>query len=762
MSDDDTSATLCGTVEQMTYRNDDTGYTVLRLATADARSALTTAVGVMPELNVGESVELTGAWTAHPQYGAQFRAEQVRIVPPATTAGIERYLASGLIHGIGPQLAGRIVACFGLDTLRVLDEAPQRLREVPGIGAKRSAGIVQAWAEQRHMREALVFLQGYGVSTGLAVRIYKAYQEDTVALVRANPYRLARDIPGVGFLTADRIAGALGVPHDSPERVGAGLVHVLSRAAEDGHVYLPAGELAAAAAELLGVRPALAAEILDLAAIEGDVLYVADVPGAEGRAAYLPALCRAEVGLARRLRELVETPVERLNIGPEDAAALAAQTGAPGLTISARQLSAVTATLTRRLTVLTGGPGTGKTVSLQTVVAAAERAGKTVALAAPTGRAAKRLSEATGRPAQTVHRLLEVRPEAGLAAFDRHAGNPLEADLIIVDEASMLDLPLAHHLLAALPAGAHLLLVGDVDQLPSVEPGNVLHDVIAAIEQGPGVRGQKLGFRNSTDPCPLPPDACAVVRLDAIFRQPEGSYIISNAHRINRGDLPVLDNRAARDFFLFREEDANRAAALIVDLVQARIPQKFGLRPDQIQVLSPMHRGAAGVTELNLRLQAALNLPTPGKAERQQGARVLRAGDRVMQIRNNYAKDIFNGDVGRIVAVESEAQQVVVDFDGRLVDYSFAETDELTHAYAITIHKAQGSEFPAVVVPLLVGHHIMLQRNLLYTAVTRAQQLVVLVGSPQAIASAVRNNQAQRRCSGLVARLIGTPAAAGR
>jgi exodeoxyribonuclease V alpha subunit len=354
-----------------------------------------------------------------------------------------------------------------------------------------------------------------------------------------------------------------------------------------------------------------------------------------------------------------------------------------------------------------------------------------------------------------VHRLLEVRPEAGLAAFDRHAGNPLAADLVIVDEASMLDLPLAHHLLAALPPGSHLLLVGDVDQLPSVGPGNVLHDVIAAIEQG-------SGFRSSTDPCPLPLDACAVVRLDAIFRQPEGSYIISNAHRINRGEVPVLDNRSARDFFLFREEDADRAAALIVDLVQARIPQKFGLRPDQIQVLSPMHRGAAGVTELNLRLQAALNPPATGKAERQQGARVLRAGDRVMQIRNNYAEDVFNGDVGQIVAVESEAQQVVVDFDGRLVDYSFAETDELTHAYAVTIHKAQGSEFPAVVAPLVAGHHIMLQRNLLYTAVTRAQQLVVLVGSPQAIASAVRNNQAQRRYSGLVARLVGAPAAAGR
>lgn len=732
--------TLGGMVEQIVYRSEDSGYTVLRLATAGPRAALATAVGVMPELNAGESVELTGAWTTHPQYGAQFRAVEVRIVPPTTTLGIERYLAGGQIPGIGPQLAARIVACFGVATLQVLDTAPGRLREVPGIGAKRSAALAQAWVEQQHLRAALVFLQGYGVATGLALKIYRAYQEDTVALVRSNPYRLARAIPGVGFVTADRIARTLGVPPDSPERIGAGLVHELGRAAEDGHVYLPAGELAARAAALLGVGEALAAEILDLAAIEGEVLYVDEAPGAAGRAAYLPALYLAEVSLARRLRELVETPVERLNIALADAAALAAQTGAAGLALTPGQLAAVTAALTQRLTVLTGGPGTGKTVSLQTVVAAAEAAGRTVALAAPTGRAAKRLSEATGRPAQTVHRLLEVRPEAGLADFDRHAGNPLAADLVVVDEASMLDLPLAHHLLNALPAGAHLLLVGNVDQLPSVGPGNVLHDVIAAAEAG------------------LP--RAAVVRLDAIFRQPAGSYIISNAHRINRGELPMLDNRAARDFFLFREEEAERAAALVVELVQARIPQKFGLRPDQIQVLSPMHRGAAGVSELNLRLQAALNPPAPDKAERQQGARTLREGDRVMQIRNNYAKDVFNGDVGQIAAVEPEAQRLIVDCDGRLVDYSFAETDELTHAYAVTIHKAQGSEFPAVVVPLLAGHHIMLQRNLLYTAVTRAQQLVVLVGSPAAIATAVRNNEARRRCSGLVARLVGAPAAA--
>ncbi|MGC8780000.1 MAG: ATP-dependent DNA helicase, partial [Anaerolineae bacterium] len=461
-----------------------------------------------------------------------------------------------------------------------------------------------------------------------------------------------------------------------------------------------------------------------------------------------------EVGVANRLRRLAEAGEDRLAVfrrfdWPAAFAALQAQ---ERQALTPRQREAVQAALTHRVTVLTGGPGTGKTTSVRSIIRLAEAAGVKTVLASPTGRAAKRLSEATGRPARTIHRLLEVKPAEGFA-FGRNEDNPLDADLVIVDEASMLDLILANNLLKAIPAGAHVLFVGDVDQLPSVGAGNVLKDLIEAIEgikadKGPGATGGPPAYAR-----PLPADACAVVRLDTIFRQPEGSYIITNAHRINRGEMPILDNRNAVDFFLFREEDPLKAADLIVELVQERIPRRFGFRPEEIQVLSPMHRGEAGVAALNARLQAALNPPGPRKAERQVGGRVFRQGDRVMQIRNNYDKDVFNGDMGYITAVDLEDQMVRVNMDGRTIPYDFLELDELVHAYAISIHKAQGSEFPAVVVPILTSHYMMLQRNLLYTAVTRAQKLVVLVGSPRAIGIAVKNDRAQERFSGLVERV---------
>jgi len=753
--------TLRGTIERITFHNEENGYTVAQLA-PDGQSYTVTVVGNMLGINVGEAVELRGAWMAHPQYGRQFKAEAVRTILPATIAGLEKYLGSGLIKGIGPVTAKRIVRKFGLDTLRVIEETPERLHEVLGVGRKRVEMITRGWAEQKKIKEVMLFLQSHNVSTGLAVKIYKAYGDDAIEIVRNDPYRLARDIFGIGFITADKIAREIGIAADAPERVAAGVAYVLSEAADEGNVYLPAAELTKRAAAMLGVSEALV--VRGIAALAEDEQVHVEEGGAaapprlaEERPVYLIPFYRGEIGVANRLRRLAEAAEDRLAVfrrfdWPAAFAALQAQ---ERQALTPRQREAVQAALTHRVTILTGGPGTGKTTSVRSIIRLAEAAGVKTVLASPTGRAAKRLSEATGRPAKTIHRLLEVKPAEGFS-FGRNEDNPLEADLVIVDEASMLDLILANNLLKAIPPGAHLLLVGDVDQLPSVGAGNVLRDLIQAIE-GSANQGPKPGdgAQKAASPAAgaLPAGACAVVRLDTIFRQPEGSYIIINAHRINQGQMPILDNRNAVDFFLFREEDPAKAADLIVELVQERIPRRFGFKPAEIQVLSPMHRGEAGVAALNARLQAALNPPGPKKAERQIGGRVFRQGDRVMQIRNNYDKDVFNGDMGSIARIDLEEQMVHVNMDGRLIPYDFLELDELVHAYAISIHKAQGSEFPAVVVPILTSHYMMLQRNLLYTAVTRAQKLVVLVGSPRAIGIAVKNDRAQERFSGLAERV---------
>jgi exodeoxyribonuclease V alpha subunit len=759
--------TLRGTIERITYHNEENGYTVAQLA-VDGRAEMVPVIGNMLGVNIGEAVELTGAWMAHPQYGRQFKAESVRTVLPATVAGLEKYLGSGLIKGIGPVTAKRIVRKFGLDTLRVIEEQPQRLNEVLGVGRKRVDLITRAWAEQQKIKEVMLFLQSHNVSTSLAVKIYKAYGDDAIAIVTDDPYRLARDIFGIGFITADKIAREIGIAHDAPERVAAGVAYVLSEAADEGHVYLPSTELVQRAGEMLGVTPELVTE--GIAALAEDAqVRVEDrgAPGvsktssaattpsllAEDRPVYLIPFYYGEVGVANRLRRLAEAAEDRLSAFQhfDWTQAFALLQNQSRVALTARQMEAIQAALTHRVTVLTGGPGTGKTTTVRGIIRLAEAAGARTVLASPTGRAAKRLSEASGQPAKTIHRLLEVKPAEGFS-FGRNEENPLEADLVVVDESSMLDLILTNNLLKTIPQGAHLLLVGDVDQLPSVGAGNVLQDVIAAIE-GTGGRDQGSGVDLTPDSRLLTPGSAAVIRLDTIFRQPEGSYIITNAHRINQGQLPILDNRNAVDFFLFREEDPAKAADLIVDVVQERIPRKFGLRSDEIQVLSPMHRGEVGVAALNARLQATLNPPGPGTLERQVGGRVFRLGDRVMQIRNNYDKDVFNGDMGRITSVDLEEQVVSVRVDDRTIAYDFLELDELVHAYAISIHKSQGSEFPAVVIPLLTTHYMMLQRNLLYTAVTRAQKLVVLVGSPRAIGIAVKADRAKERYSGLAERL---------
>jgi exodeoxyribonuclease V alpha subunit len=806
---------LRGVVERITFHNEENGYTVAKLTPErgpryflgnDREVAI---VGNMAGIHVGESVELGGRWVVHAEYGKQFMVEQMRSVLPATIAGIEKYLGSGLIKGVGPVTAKRIVEYFGLETLEVIEQAPERLMEVPKIGRKRVILIQQAWQEQRAIKEVMIFLQSHGVSTSLATKIYKFYGDEAIPTVKNDPYRLARDIFGIGFLTADRIAQSLGLALDAPQRVAAGVAYALNQASDEGHVFLPTTELIKQAAELLAVsHDQTALGIIRLQA--DDQVKIAATPGSTElmltpanttlpapspdaipqliaehgqlytagtlaqahtlleaeHAVYLTSLFYSEIGVANRLLRLLREGVSLLRTfqAPQFpwTNAFAAVEKATHLQLAPQQQAAAQAALTHRLTVLTGGPGTGKTTTVRTILHLCERAQRRVLLAAPTGRAAKRLSETTGREAKTIHRLLEFKPTDGMA-FQRNESNPLEGDLLIVDEASMLDLVLTNHLLKAVPPGMHLLLVGDVDQLPSVGAGNVLKDIIHAIENrvehsGPSSvgSGQPPAAKHQP-PIPHPPSPISlyakVVRLHTIFRQEAGSFIITNAHRINRGELPTIDHKSATDFFLFKVEEAEAAAQLCVELVQTRIPRRFAIPSQDIQVLSPMHRGAAGVAALNEALQSALNPASIDKPQRQIGSRFYRVGDRVMQIRNNYEKDVYNGDMGVIQRMDVELQKLAVQMDGRAVVYDFLELDELVHAYAVSVHKSQGSEFPAVVIPILTSHYMLLQRNLLYTAVTRARRLVVLVGQMKAIGMAVRNNQVTERYTGLQNRL---------
>jgi exodeoxyribonuclease V alpha subunit len=679
--------TLEGAVERITFYNPENGYSVVRLR--PRRGDVVTVVGNLPEVQPGESLRLTGAWGNHPEYGQQFKAETCQQLLPATIEGLRRYLGSGLIKGVGPRMAERIVKRFGLDTLRVLEEDPEQLRDVQGIGARRAEDIARAWRAQQAIKEVMLFLQTHGVSTGLAVKIYKQYGNEAIQIVQRDPYRLAREVFGIGFLTADRIATHMGLPHDAPSRIDAGVLYALGRQVEQGHVFVPREALAAPAGELLGVDPALIAGALDrleaAREIIGEVLPVPPAPHSrpaqEGQAeqsapagpvepvaqpvVYLKTLHHAEVGAANSLRAIASDP--RSQVGhyfqgydwPWLFRQLARLPGMNTVELSAQQQQAIRTALTNKLTILTGGPGTGKSTAMRALITALEQHHLRYALASPTGRAAKRLSEATGRPAMTIHRLLGYTPDG----FQHDADNPLLVDMLIVDEASMLDILLANHLFKALPRNAHLLLVGDIDQLPSVGPGHVLRDLIRS-------------------------GRCAVIRLETIFRQAAESLIIVNSHRIRQGE-PLHTPADARDFFLFVKEDAAQAAELIVDLVARRMPARFGFDPrNDIQVLAPMHRGAAGVTELNRRLQAALNPPAPGKAERAlAGGRTFRVGDRVMQTRNAYDRDVFNGDIGRITRIDLEGQTLAVDFDGREVEYDWSTVDELLLAYTVSIHK---------------------------------------------------------------------------
>jgi exodeoxyribonuclease V alpha subunit len=719
-------------LERITYANEETGYTIARVAPDGRGSDLLTVVGPLLGAQPGESLRLTGRWSSHPRYGRQFEVHSYVTVLPATVQGIERYLGSGLIKGIGPRMAERIVGHFGADTLRVIEEEPQRLIEVYGLGAKRTQMIGDAWTEQKAIKEVMVFLQGVGVSTSLAVRIYKKYGDASISVVRNEPYRLASDVWGIGFKTADTIAQAVGIPHDSPQRVRAGIQYTLSEAAEDGHCYLPEPNLVGDAAEILGVPADLVRTCLAGLAGDGGVQRE-DVPNRSSDggipAVYLVPFHRAETSLAGGLLRLLRTRADRMPAF-QDAAwekALAWLKTRTGAELAPEQEQAVRLALTSKVAVLTGGPGCGKSFTVKSIITLAAAKKAKIVLAAPTGRAAKRLTELTGHPASTVHRLLQLRP-GGDPSFDRD--HPLDADLLVVDEASMLDLILANKLVKAVPPGGHLLLVGDVDQLPSVGAGEVLRDVLAA-------------------------DAIPRVRLTKIFRQAAQSGVVVNAHRINAGQAPVFGEHP--DFFLFPVEEPEATAQTVVDVVARRIPGKFGIRPGDIQVLTPMHRGPAGAGNLNVLLQESLAPHREGAPERRHGARIFRIGDKVIQIRNNYDKGVagvFNGTVGVVTELSIVDRKLTVRTDeDESVEYDFNELDELQHAYAITVHRSQGSEYPAVVIPLTTSAYALLQRNLLYTAVTRAKRLVVLAGSRKALAIAVRTAGSGRRHTALTYRL---------
>ncbi|WP_323179683.1 ATP-dependent RecD-like DNA helicase [Streptomyces sp. NBC_00654] len=730
-------AVLEGVLERITYANEENGYTVARVDTGRGANDLLTVVGALLGAQVGESLRMEGRWGSHSQYGKQFTVENYTTVLPATIQGIRRYLGSGLIKGIGPVMADRITTHFGVDTLDIIEQEPKRLVEVPGLGPKRTKMIAAAWEEQKAIKEVMVFLQGVGVSTSIAVRIYKKYEDASISVVKNQPYRLAADVWGIGFLTADRIAQAVGIPHDSPERVKAGLQYALSQSSDQGHCFLPEERLIADGVKLLQVDTGLVIECLAELAADPEGVVREKVPSPEGgepvTAVYLVPFHRAEISLAAQVRRLLRTAEDRMpafqDVAWDKALAwLATRTGA---TLAPEQEEAVRLALSRKVAVLTGGPGCGKSFTVRSIVELARAKRAKVVLAAPTGRAAKRLSELTGAEASTVHRLLELKP-GGDAAYDRD--RPLDADLVVVDEASMLDLLLANKLVKAVAPGAHLLLVGDVDQLPSVGAGEVLRDLLA-------------------DGGPVP-----AVRLTRIFRQAQQSGVVTNAHRINAGQPPLTEGMS--DFFLFVEDETEDAGVLAVDVAARRIPAKFGLNPRRdVQVLAPMHRGPAGAGHLNGLLQQAITPGRPDLPEKRFGGRVFRVGDKVTQIRNNYDKGengVFNGTVGVVTALDVDEQKLTVRTDeDEEIGYDFDELDELSHAYAMTIHRSQGSEYPAVVVPVTTSAWMMLQRNLLYTAVTRAKKLVVLVGSRKAIGQAVRTVSAGRRCTALDFRLRG-------
>ena len=716
---------LSGSLDRVVFHNEENGYTVLRMK-IPGTTDLTTVVGCMPNPQPGVGLSVTGRWATNARFGRQFQMEGFEILLPATAEGIRYYLGSGLIKGIRMVMANRIVKAFGKDTFRILDEEPEKLTSVKGITDKIAERIKDAWNEHRGIRDLIMFLQPHGVSTGYAVRIYRHYGADALAVVRENPYRLAMDIHGIGFVTADGVAEKLGFAKDSELRAEAGVLYTLRRLSDDGHVYYPLDELVATAAKDLDID-LVPAEHAVKALEQEDRVVLETLTSDDGTShigVYLSRYHHCEKGISHYLRRVLHSPKSLSFDDPQKM--LESILPQLDMELAPEQEEAVRAAVSKKVLVITGGPGTGKTTVINAVIKAFASKKARILLAAPTGRAAKRLSETSGLEARTIHRLLEYSPRED--GFARNEDHPLSCALLVVDESSMMDTLLMYHLMKAVPLGATIICVGDVNQLPSVGPGNVLRDIIAS-------------------------GAVPVVELTEVFRQAAESEIIINAHRINHGELPCLENQRDRltDFYFIRQEDPDKVADLIVELVRDHIPRRFNLHPvDDVQVLTPMHRGSAGSTNLNLRLQEALNKQT---LKIQRGERQFRLDDKVMQIRNNYDKDVFNGDIGRICYLNPEERELTVRFEDRNVLYSFEELDEITPAYAISVHKSQGSEYPAVVIPVLTQHYMLLQRNLIYTGITRGKRLVVLVGSSRALHMAVKNNKMHMRYTWLGKRL---------
>ncbi|NVM26218.1 MAG: ATP-dependent RecD-like DNA helicase [Desulfobacterales bacterium] len=715
---------LQGQIERITYTNDENGYTVARVKVSGHKD-LVTVVGTLLIPIPGEVIEMKGNWTNHPRYGEQFKVEYYKSLVPASVYGIEKYLGSGLIKGIGPIMARRIVEKFGRKTLDVIEKEIEKLAEVDGIGKKRIGMIKKAWEDQKEIREVMIFLQTHGVGSGYATKIFKQYGNRSIKVVKENPYRLATDIFGIGFLTADRIAEKLGFARDSELRAEAGILYVLHQLADEGHVYCPYELLVKRCQEVLGVDREVTVKALGAIAAD-KMIVIEDLKediehfGEKDKAVYLSKFHLSETSIVTRMKTLINSPKSIRKIDSDRAIDWVQRQLA--ITLAKRQVEAIRCAVESKVMIITGGPGTGKTTIINAILKIFLKLGVKIMLAAPTGRAAKRMSEATGHDAKTIHRMLEYSIQKG--GFQKNEEKPLDCDLLVVDEASMIDTILMHHLLKAIPPRATFILVGDVNQLPSVGAGNVLKDIIAS-------------------------GRVQVVELNEIFRQAKESLIIVNAHKINSGLLPSFKSSGQKldDFYFIEQEDPEEVLGIILELTKERIPRRFGFDPvDDIQVLTPMHRGVVGAGNLNVELQKVLN---PVKNEVFRGGFSFRVNDKVMQVKNNYDKEVFNGDIGRITCIDPEVQEITISFDGRDVAYDYTDLDEIVLAYAVSVHKSQGSEYPAVVMPILTQHYVLLQRNLVYTAVTRGRNLVVMVGTIKALAIGVNNDKTQKRYTSL-------------